>query len=220
MTEEGAPPRVPSDPAVPTGQPDPSAAEGDFGHRDLDQDGARRDLRRAGVTAASLVVIGVPLGALWAGIAPRPDTAAVLAGADTALTAQMGADVCFIVITAVAGAVAGVFVWRFVREASWLVPLALALGGGVGALVAGAVGAAINSTVPGLAGIADQVGASLPSMEDLLRFEVRAKSVYFAFPLAALVVFLLLSYVAGERSGRRARVTAPPPQDHEPAGAG
>ena len=145
----------------------------------------------------------------------------MLASADSALTAQIGADVGFMVITAVAGAVAGVLVWRFVREPSWLAPVALALGGGAGALVAGAVGAAVNSTVPGLAALAEQAGADLPRLEELLDFGVRAKSVYFAFPLAALVVFLVLSYVAGDRPSRRAPATlAAAQQDHEAAPAG
>jgi hypothetical protein len=171
---------------------------------------------------ASLAVAGAPLGALWAVVAPRPDPAAVVAGTDSALTAQMGADVAFLLITGVAGAVAGVLVWRFVREASWLVPLALAVGGGAGALVAAAVGAAVNSAAPGLAGLAEQSGATLSRLEDLLAFGVRAKSALLALPLAALVVFAALTYVAGERTGRRARPagpSAPAQQDPEAARA-
>lgn len=209
MTQERAAPQAPNDSAVETGQPD------------ADHNRVRRDLRQAGVTAVSLAAAGVPLGALWAAVAPRPDPAAVLAGAETALTAQMGADVSFMVITAVAGAVAGVLAWRFVREPSWLAPVALSLGGGVGALVAAAVGAAVNSTVPGLAGLAERAGGDLPTLEELLGFGVRARAVYFAFPLAALVVFLVLSYVAGDRHARRAPAApAAAPQDQEPAAAG
>jgi hypothetical protein len=144
----------------------------------------------AGVVAAAVMLVaGIPLGLLWGATAPKVDVADLLNNsAETALEAQPAADARFALIAAVFGIVAGLFaVWRG-RRAGWPLPVGLLLGGLGGSLIAGQVGHLLESDK-----VLKQVPATAnPLLRQVVDVGVRADGVHAAYPLLALLVFLVL----------------------------
>jgi hypothetical protein len=144
----------------------------------------------AGVVAAAVMLVaGVPFGLLWGATAPRVNVPDLLDnGAETALEAAPAADAHFALIGAIFGLVAGLFaVWRG-RRAGWPLPVGLLLGGLGGSLIAGQVGHLLESdkvlkTIPPTA---------KPLVRQVVDVTVRAEGVHAAYPLVALLVFLVV----------------------------
>jgi hypothetical protein len=146
---------------------------------------ARRDVVTAVAAMLTAAVAGAPLGWIWAHTARRVDVQAVLADNESAFSRQTGVDLWFALLSVFAGLLIGALVWWLSRPADWPVPVGLAAGATGGALLAGAIGRAINSGIPGLPHGATDLA------EVLLRFQVRAPGWYVVYPAVALIVLLI-----------------------------
>lgn len=146
---------------------------------------ARRDVVAALAAMLTAAVAGAPLGWIWARTAHRVDVQAALSDNESAFGRQTSVDLWFALLSLIAGVLIGVLVWWLSRPADWPVPLGLAVGGTGGALLAGAIGRAVNSGIPGLPHGATELA------KVLLRFQVRAPGWYVVYPAAALIVLLI-----------------------------
>ena len=165
----------------------------------------------AAVTAA---VLGAPLGYVWAHTARRIDVAAALSDNEAAFSRQVGVDLWFAFLSLIAGILVGLLVWWLSRPADWPVPLGLAAGATGGSLLAGAVGRAVNDSIPGLPSDATDLA------HVLLRFELRAPGWYVIYPAVALIVMLIA--MSFDRAGDRDEQVIPTPAEraYEPGAAG
>lgn len=147
------------------------------------------DVTAATVVLACCVLVGAPAGLLWALLAPTIDVSAALDGAESAFNDQAGADVVFGAVVLVAGLLCGSLAWSRAHRRGWLVPVALAVGGTGGALVASAVGHLRNSgrvlrqLPPGLSQRA----------HDLVDFGLRTPQALLLWPAGALLAYVLLT---------------------------
>ena len=173
----GTPAYDPTHPAVATRRP--SAAQDAY----------------AGTLAALVtVLVGAPVGLLWAAFAPR--TEVVLAGQDVQLvqpgsSAFIAADGYFLLAVTVAGVVGGIVAWLLGREHGPSVVGGLALGGLAAAYVAMVVGEQVGRAELEAALRAGQQGA----LELTLR--LRAQEALVGWPVGALVGYLGASFVRG-----------------------
>ncbi len=153
----------------------------------LDLTTGRGDLVAGLACLLAMIVAGPLLGLLWAATAPRLDVRAVLAGSEAAFNAQGGVDAYFGLIFLVGGIIGGLLaLWRG-RDASWPVPVGLAVGGFGGSLLAGLVGHALRTDgarrhLPPGAG---------PYVISLVDFKLRAHGLYVVMPTAAVTVLAI-----------------------------
>ena len=145
----------------------------------------RRDVVAGLAAMVTAAVVGAPLGWIWAHTARRVDVQAALSDSESAFTRQTSIDLWFALLSLIAGLLIGLLVWWLSRPADWPVPLGLAVGATGGALIAGAVGRAVNSGIPGLPHDATDLA------KVLLRFHVRAPGWYVVYPAVALIVLLI-----------------------------
>lgn len=168
----------------------PPAAPAHGAPREPDGPGLREDAAAAGVTAAALVLLGAPLGLLWAALAPRVQV--VLGGTggpglvDPETSAFVVADLGFGLLALGAGLVCGLV--------ALLVPALRAYGPGtvVGLLVGGLLAAFVASRTGqevGLeefrAAVRDPQGAG--TVDATVR--LRAVEALVLWPVGALVAY-------------------------------
>ena len=157
----------------------------------------RGDLRAGGIVVLALAGLGAVLGLVWAAWSPPGPRALVLPHgllqADET-EAWIAADGRFLVLTAVAGLLAGGLAWSYTRRRGPLMPAALAAGGLAGAALTALVG---HLTGGGTTqGRVDTVMAGLPlslHMHGLLLLEGA---------VAVLVYGLLAAFTARDDLGR------------------
>jgi F0F1-type ATP synthase assembly protein I len=166
---------------------------------------ARRDVLAALAAMVTAAVVGVPLGWIWAHTAHRVDVQSALSDNESAFSRQTGVDLWFALLSLIAGLLVGALVWWLSRPADWPVPLGLAVGCTGGALIAGAVGRAINSGIPGLPHDATDLA------RDLLRFQLRAPGWYVVYPAVALIVMLIAMSIDPEQPQPAPEVAGEPP---------
>lgn len=146
----------------------------------------------------AVAVLGIGLGLLWLALAPHvpliSDGKAVFLR-DSEGEEAVGADGTFALLGLAFGAVsaAGVFVFR--RRGGIALVVALAIGGLLGALVAWGVGTWFGPTEDVVAH-AKAVGAGVVFDAPL---ELNAKGALLAWPVAAMMVHLLLTALFGPR---------------------
>jgi hypothetical protein len=147
-----------------------------------------RDVLSALVVAVVLVVVGVPMGLLWAATTPKLNVKQALAGSEAAFNAQAGADVHFALLALIFGVLAGAVVgWRG-RRGSWTLPAALAIGGVGGSLVAAQVGHLRGSNR-----VLDQLPQDIRGrVSNVVDFVLRSHGFHVVFPLAALLTYLII----------------------------
>jgi hypothetical protein len=147
-----------------------------------------RDVLSAVVVAVLLVVAGVPMGLLWAATTPKLNVKAALAGSEAAFNVQGGADVHFALWALIFGVVAGALVgWRG-RRGSWTLPVALAVGGVGGSLVAAQVGHLRGSNQ-----VLDQLPQDIRGrVSNIVDFVLRSHGFHVVFPVAALLTYLII----------------------------
>jgi hypothetical protein len=149
----------------------------------------------AGVLAAvATVLLGAPVGLLWAVVAPR--TEVVLVGQDVRLlqpgsSAFIAADGVFLLAVAVAGAVGGLVAWRLGRAHGPAVVVGLTLGGLLAAYVAMVVGEQV-----GRAELEALVRAAQPGAIELT-LRLRAQEALVGWPVGALLGYLGASLLRG-----------------------
>jgi hypothetical protein len=172
-----------------------------------------------GLALAGNVVLGAVAGLIWFAIAPTPVFQEVAQGQAQLVNAETSAyivaDAWFVLITALAGLIAGVAGWRLlVRRSGPLAVAGLILGAGAGALVAMWVG--------------DNVG--LGTYHHLLASSASGAYLHGALALgakSALAIWALCTagvILVAESGGRRipaeedpsAMWTGEPPEAHSP----
>jgi hypothetical protein len=150
---------------------------------------ARRDLRAAGLVAVVTAVLGVPLGLVWAAVAPHVSVLVTPEGAvfaDHRPESFVAADALFGAVGIAAGAVLGgaVFGWRR-RRGPWLA-IALAAGSLAGSYVAWKTGHQM-----GLSTYNRLLGAAPAGRAFERPVDVRARGVLFVQPIVAVIVYVL-----------------------------
>lgn len=154
------------------------------------------DDARAGLLAAVItVLVGAPVGLLWAAIAPRVDV--VIAGENVQLlepgsSAFIAGDAFFLLAVTVAGLVSGVVAWWLGREHGPGVVVGLTVGGLAAAYVAMVVGQQVGLDEVQQAVTLGQQG----TLELTLR--LRAQEAIVGWPVGALLGYLAASFVRGE----------------------
>lgn len=146
------------------------------------------------LTVVVTVLVGAPLGLLWAAFAPRVDV--VVAGADVQLvdpgsSGFIAGDAAFLAAALVAGVVGGVVAWRLGREHGPAVVVGLTLGGLVASYVAMQVGQQVGL---------DEVRSAVQAGEQgrlELSLRLRAQEALVAWPVGALLGYLGASLVRG-----------------------
>ena len=165
-----------------------------------------RDVLSAIVVAIALVIAGVPMGLIWGATTPKLNVKQALAGSEAAFNAQGGADVHFALLALIFGVVAGAVVGWLGRHGSWTLPLALAVGGIGGSLVAAQVGHLQESS-----SVLDQLPQDIRGrVSDIADFTLRSHGFHVVFPVAALVTYLLIM-LATTRAQEPALPEAPEP---------
>ena len=152
-----------------------------------------RDVLSSVIIAVTLIVAGLPLGLIWGWTTPKLNVNEALGGttgiiSEAAFNAQAGIDVHFALIALIFGVAAGAVVgWRG-RNASWPLPVALAIGGAGGSLVAAQTGHVLESHE-----VLHQIPASLRAqLTGIMDFVLRSQGFDVVFPIAALVTYLLI----------------------------
>ncbi len=174
---------------------------------------SRADATAAAVTATVSVLLGVPAGLLWAATAPLIDVPAALDGAESAFRAAASADVGFGVIALGAGALCGGVAWWRAFRRGWTVPVALAAGGTGGALVAAALGHLRNS---GHALAQVPPNLSLRA-HDVVDFALRTRQAIVLWPVAALLVYVVLTVGLTDPEPRPEAMLAEPAEPSDPS---
>jgi multisubunit Na+/H+ antiporter MnhC subunit len=178
-----------------------------------------------GVTALLVVLVGAPVGLVWAALRPAFDpTLAIFEVSRN--TGQFEVDLRFAIVTVVAGLLVGVGAWSMARRNSLGVVVGLLVGGLAAAWIAQRVG--VMATHPGdlrhiLAAGLDEQGYTLDKLakgqqaaflEDS-RFGLRAMTLILTLPLVAVATFAALlglfdrtsrSDVSVEADGHRGQV--------------
>lgn len=159
----------------------------------------REDLTTAVVTAAFVALSGPIAGLIWAAIAPKLAVGQAVQGSEVAFKAQVGTDVSFLAVTVVAGVLcAAAAIIGFRARGPGLVT-GLAVGGLAAALIADRVGYLVERSAT-LTAI-HAAGVAHPSAlgVSLLDFRVRALGVVTGWPIAALVVAVLVDAIRARR---------------------
>ena len=153
-----------------------------------------QDLRAGATAAVVTVLLGAPVGLLWAALAPRVDV--VISGenvqlAEPGTSAFIAGDGFFLLAVLLAGAVGGLLAWRLGREHGPAVVVGLTVGGLAAAYVAMRVGGAVGLEEVQQAVAAGEQGA----LELSLR--LRAREALVGWPVGALVAYVVASFVRG-----------------------
>ncbi|MFF2776264.1 DUF2567 domain-containing protein [Streptomyces sp. NPDC058052] len=192
MTAPLTPPQQPpNDPAWP---PPPPSHQGPAG----DPITGAEVVQGLVVTAASAIA-GAVLGVLWVWLAPSVQLISDGKGVylrDSEGEAAIGADGTFVLLALAFGAVAGLVVFLARRKGGVPLVLGLAAGGVLGSLLAWWLGTKLGPTADVIAH-AKAVGPEVV-FDAPLKLQMGAAAM-LAWPLAAMVVHLLLTGVLGPR---------------------
>ena len=148
------------------------------------------DVRAGLLTVAVTVLVGAPVGLLWAAVAPRVvvevdgDDVQVV---DAYRDGFIAVDAWFFAAVAVAGLVGGVLAWWLGRAHGPGVVLGLAVGGLAAAWIASRVGGEVDR-----ASVRQLVEAGVPGRYELAA-QLRSTSALLVWPLASLLAHLSLS---------------------------
>lgn len=149
------------------------------------------------LTVTGCVLLGAPLGLLWAAVSPRVEVI-VAAGGDVSLadptTSQfVAADGWFLVLAAAAGLLTGGLAWLAGRRYGFGVVIGLVVGGLLAAEVARRTGQLVD------AGVAQS--AARAGTEGVVELSVRLRSeqARVGWPVAALAAHMVLTLFDGSR---------------------
>jgi hypothetical protein len=179
-------------------QPPYAAPDGGDGLPEEERMALGQELRRGALTALLVAVAGVVLGLLWLWLAPRiplvSDGKAVYLK-DSEGEQAVGGDGTFVLLALAMGVVCGaVAFWRCRRGGVGIV-LGLAVGAGLGSLLAWRLGVWLGPTQD-LVAHAKAVGTKKVFDAPL---ELRAKGALLVWPIAATLVHLGLTTAFGPR---------------------
>ena len=148
------------------------------------------DVRAGVLTVVVTVLVGAPVGLLWAALAPR--VAVEVTGKDvqvldTYRDGFIAVDGWFFAAVVLAGLVGGVLAWRLGAPHGPAVVLGLAVGGLAAAWIAARVGGEVDRVT------AQQLVESGVQGRRELAVRLRSTSALIGWPLASLLAFLALS---------------------------
>lgn len=146
------------------------------------------DARAGLATALGLVLLGAPVGLLWAVLAPKvsvllSDGTVMLVDPDR--SAFIAGDACFLGVVLGVGLLTGVVAWALGRRHGPAVVVALTVGGLLAAYVAARTGALLHEEDARLALEAGQTG------QVDLAVRLRASEAMLGWPVGALLGFLV-----------------------------
>lgn len=146
------------------------------------------------LTVVASVLVGAPVGLLWAALAPHVDV--VVSGtdvnlADTYSDGFIAVDGYFFAAVLLAGVVGGLVAHRLAWRHGPAVVVGLLVGGLVAAYVAMAVGGEV-----GLEALRDAVRAGAQGRYELA-VELKATSALAGWPVASLIAYLASSFARG-----------------------
>jgi hypothetical protein len=190
--------------------PDPSVRRAEFlppgapRAGGLDRDRVAAWVVDIGKVATPLVLLGAPAGLLWVRLSPRIDVDNGAGGPSfpSAETQEaLSVDLSYLLLTLLAGLACGVLVWQWRRRDGSSVPVGLALGTALAAMVARAVGerVVLDDLVAKICETRISLGCTYYSGHAHLR----ATGLLVAWPISALMAYLLLTAILD-------RETAPP----------
>jgi hypothetical protein len=188
-------------------------------HRLRTREDLRRDVDAGILTTILVVLLGAPLGLLWAAVRPHSDLF-LLVAEDAREQQHFSADLRFAAVVAIGGLVAGLAGYLVARSGGTGVAVGLAIGGLLAAVVAERVGiraAHQDELRSALAQAFQAHGYSLTGQrpQDQLsyladtRFELRAWPLVAALPAAAVATFGALTWTR-DRTSPRAHVPMSP----------
>jgi hypothetical protein len=166
------------------------------------------DLYAAVTTTAVVVLLGAPVGVLWAALAPRVAVVKVAQGVDLQMPetkAFVGADGSFLLITLGVGLLCGIVAAYLGRRQAPGVALGLAAGGVLAALVAWKVGHRIGYDAYTQLRDVAKVGATGSAY-----LQVRAKGVLLGWPVGASLGLLLATWWRRPAPSEPVAAVAPP----------
>ncbi|NUU23783.1 MAG: hypothetical protein HOV68_20115 [Streptomycetaceae bacterium] len=173
---------------------------------------ARGDVAAGGIVLGVCLLVGAAAGAIWFAIAPEipkvvVDHAEYLrpsAGTES----EVARDGWFAVIAVIVGLLLGGLAFWKGRKYGIGVAVGLGVGGLLGSYVAYKVGAALGP---------DTFGSELVKRDGRIEFEeplrIQAKGVLYLWPMASLILFLILNAAFGPRDKSRKQMAWPPRQD-------
>lgn len=152
------------------------------------------DAFAGGLAAIVTVLLGAPLGLLWAALSPRVQVVITDGGVQLAEPGSsdfIAADAAFLAAAAVAGLVGGIVAWWLGRRHGPAVVVGLTLGGLLAAYVAMKVGQQV-----GLAEVEDAVRSGRQGLLEL-SVRLRAREALVAWPVGSLVAYVGASLLRG-----------------------
>lgn len=159
--------------------------------------GLRGDACAGLLAVLGCVLLGAPIGLLWAGVTPRVEVIVAAGGAtslaDPTTSQFIAADGYFLVLVILAGGLTGVLGWLFARRHGPGVVLGLVVGGLLAAEVARRTGQLVDA---GVAQSAVQAGR-----DGVVELSVRLRSdqARAGWPVAALAAHMVLTLFDGGR---------------------
>lgn len=145
-----------------------------------------QDVRAGLLTVVVTVLLGAPVGLLWAALAPQVTVAVTAAGVDVVDAdgdAFFAADGYFVGAVVLAGAIGGLLAWRLAAAHGPAVVLGLAVGGLAAAGIAVEVGELVG--VP----LRELVEAGFVGQRELA-VRLRSPSAVVGWPLASLLAYV------------------------------
>ncbi len=194
--------------------PDPAARRAEFlppweptRRGGFDRDRITSWVLDVGTVATPLLLLGAPAGLLWAQLSPRIDVDKGAGGPSfpSAETKEaLSVDLAFLLLTVLAGLACGVLVWQWRRRDASSVPVGLALGTLLSSMVARAVGerVVLDDAVARICQTRISLGCTYYSGH----VHLRATGLLVAWPMAALVAYLLLTAILDRENAPQAPV--------------
>ena len=180
----------------PWSSPDPrrTGAGSAFARREAAADGGgsptlAQDVRAGLLTVAVTVLVGAPVGLLWAALAPPVEVVIGAEGVqlvDRDSSAFIASDGYFAAAVLLAGMVGGALAWRLGSRHGPAVVPGLAVGGLLAAYVAMSVGGLVDDVA-----LAELVEAGVRGRRELPA-RLRSRSALLVWPAASLLTFLVL----------------------------
>lgn len=171
-----------------------------------------RESLAAVLTVVGLVLLGAPLGLLWAELAPPVEVVAGAGGstelADPTRDSFIAVDGAFLVLVLLVGLVTGALAWRLGRRHGLGVVVGLAVGGLLAAEVARRTGQLVDA------------GRAQARIDEgyqgllTLPVQLRSPSARAGWPVAALAAHMVLTVL----EGRTARAAPTPGSGPPPSG--
>ena len=155
------------------------------------------DLRAGVLTVVVTVLVGAPVGLLWAALAPR--VAVEVTGADVQVLDSsrdgfIAVDAWFLAAVVVAGLVGGVVAWWLGADHGPAVVLGLVVGGLAAAWIASRVGGEVDRVTAG------QLVASGAQGRQEIAVQLRSTSALLGWPLTSLLAHLALTLTRTPRA--------------------